>query len=109
MRQVDQKESFAPLGAPIRPEPTKPAAPRPEGPSGVVTINGKAQTTSHPKPPMRNYSDILDTQGMVHRDSFPPNSLKWVGEAADAWRGIHAQQAADMEVIRDLCRKADRD
>lgn len=109
MRSVDQPEQFLPLGAPIRPEPTKPQAPRPEGPSGIVTRDGKAQTTSHAPPPAKTYADIRNTQGMVHRDNFP--SLKWVGEAADAWRGIHAQQASDYSEIMQqfYSRKADRD
>ena len=105
MRTTDTQEQFAPLGKAI-PAPAPPApAPTVDGrfirhPDGTVATN-------IPKPPAPPYT----LQGMWGRDQKANPSLKWVGEAADAWRGIHAQQAADMEVIRqiDMGRKADRD
>lgn len=103
MRSVDQPDNFQPLGKAI-PAPPKPApAPAVDGkfirhPDGTVATN-------IPKPPAPPYT----LQGMWGRDQKASPSLKWVGEAADAWRSIHAQQAADMEVIRELDRKADRD
>lgn len=105
MRSVDQKETFSPLGKAI-PAPAPPApAPAVDGkfirhPDGTVGTN-------IPKPPAPPYT----LQGMWGRDQRANPSLKWVGEAADAWRGIHAQQAADMAVIReiDMGRKACRD
>ncbi len=86
MRTTDTPEQFVPLGKAI-PAPTPPAP--------APAVDGKF---------IRHPDGTISTR-------IPTPSLKWVGELADQWRGIHAIQAADMSVIREIDngRKADRD
>jgi hypothetical protein len=48
MRNTDpEPEKFQPLGSPIKAPAPPPPVLKPQGPSGIVTVDGKMQTTNH--------------------------------------------------------------
>jgi hypothetical protein len=137
MRSVDQKESFSPLGKAI-PAPAPPSPALVGWRSQIYDLGPPAKVESYEPPSLKWVGDAADkfrqkhaerlgfdalmygtawakvtvTDSTVEFESIAPADLSPLNfPPDDAWRGIHAQQAADMAVIReiDMGRKADRD
>ena len=114
LRSTDQPEKFGGLGERIVPEKPAPAAPRPEGPSGIVhDADGKARTTTH-----RREIDLAGGDvGMILRDGWnKAPTVPWTLSLLDkpiplprTVEELHAKQASDMQVIRDRLAELERE